>query len=653
MPEHEIPKKKIGWYTLFFLSINAIVGVDIFLLPAIAAGISGPASIMAWILMSIAAVFMASYFAELLGMFPKAGGVYEYTKKSFGSFASFMVGWMSWIIACIIIAISIIGALYIIFPGASFLLYIIVSLLVTMFFNYVSYRGLEQSAKLLMFFGVLSVALPLMLIVRGAPQIDVSNFTPFFANGFSPILLTFFFIANLFFGWDGVTYLAEEIKDSRKTLPRILVLSTVVISVVTILLVAVVIGTVHWSALNNERTSTDLIVKNIFGERAWIFVLLLFIPLIGTAASWIVSSPRLLYAMSVDKSFPRSFGKIHEKYGTPYKAILFQAIISFIIIMVGLGSYTLMLSMVVPLVIIVYVLVFLSVLKLRIDMPNVHRYFKAPFGKVGPVVVSMLALGMLAAWLLYDEHAIAIMFLDMFLIFFGIPFYIMIKLRTDSKFVESFFDRFSFLWDMLFPIWYGKNERNRVLGKLSLKKNDYVLDFGCGTGFTTAALAKRVPLGEVIAVDLSRKQLEHAANRVKQELQTFRKEALHVEKIDGSPDHHKVHNVTLIKEAHPKLRTKSFDAITAVGVLEYFDDPSRQISRLMGLLKKGGRFSFLSFGKSTGIPAPEFLKDESAIRKLFGDESARRLRRHPAIELHIKKESKKLTEYWYIWGKKL
>jgi APA family basic amino acid/polyamine antiporter/amino acid efflux transporter len=97
-------KRTIGKKTLLFLSINAMIGTEIFFVPAIAATIAGPASIISWIIMSIIAILISLYFAELVSLFPKAGGVYEYTKQAFGEFPSFMVGWTAWIVASVSIA---------------------------------------------------------------------------------------------------------------------------------------------------------------------------------------------------------------------------------------------------------------------------------------------------------------------------------------------------------------------------------------------------------------------------------------------------------------------------------------------------------------------------------------------------------------------
>ena len=104
-------KKSISFSVLILLAINAIIGTGIFFVPGIAAAIAGPASIISWIAVAVIAMLIAACFAELVGMFPKAGGVYEYTKQAFGEFGGFLVGWTSWLVANVTIAMLAIGCL--------------------------------------------------------------------------------------------------------------------------------------------------------------------------------------------------------------------------------------------------------------------------------------------------------------------------------------------------------------------------------------------------------------------------------------------------------------------------------------------------------------------------------------------------------------
>src|SRR3989338_8366032 len=100
-------KKGIGYKTLLLLTLNAILGTGIFFLPALGARIAGPASVISWVIMSFIAVMTSTYFAELISMFPRSGGAYEFTKRAYGQAHSFIVGWTSWIVANVTIAMLI------------------------------------------------------------------------------------------------------------------------------------------------------------------------------------------------------------------------------------------------------------------------------------------------------------------------------------------------------------------------------------------------------------------------------------------------------------------------------------------------------------------------------------------------------------------
>ena len=108
-------KRSIGKKALLFITINAILGTGIFFLPAIGAQYAGAASLLSWGAMGVFALFISLYFAELVSMFPKSGGVYEFVKNAFGEFHSFIIGWIAWIVANITIAMLVVGSLIYLF----------------------------------------------------------------------------------------------------------------------------------------------------------------------------------------------------------------------------------------------------------------------------------------------------------------------------------------------------------------------------------------------------------------------------------------------------------------------------------------------------------------------------------------------------------
>lgn len=617
-------KKSIGKKTLLFLAVNAILDAGIFFVLAIGAFYSGAASILAWIIMAFVAFFISLYFAELVSMFPKAGGVYEYVKKAYGEFPSFIVGWASWLVANISIAMAVVGSLLYLFSHESFVFHLFFSILIIIIFNYISYRGIDYSSRVLLFFGFMSVFTLLILIFPGFLTVDISRFGALVIS--TPLLmLTLYFVLETFSGWESVTYLAEEVKDARKVLPKVMIISTVIVALLTTFLAFVALGNLDAKTFGEQKAPLNMLASELFGsDFTKIYAVLIFIPLIGTAATWIVSSPRLLFAMARDRVLLPRLKTVHSKYRTPHYAILLQTIITCFVILVALADFEILLSLFMPLVLLIYSFVMLSFTKLRMSMPLTKRYFKAPFGISGPRLIVVLNCILLIAWLEQVPEAINILAMSTMLVFFGVPIYIIIKLQIDERFIEKFFDRFSFFWDVSFRIWYGKNEVKHVVDRLNIKQGHVVLDFGCGTGLTTAELAKRVGPGKVVAVDISEQQLIRASRKIKKSV--------------------KLSNVIFVKEHHLKPFEKhSFDAVTVVGVLEHLKDPADILKGIFRLLKPGGSFSLLSFGKSMGIPAPEFLKSRKVIEDFFTKLGVK-------VKVEVKK--KKMTEYIYIWGRK-
>src|SRR3989338_5877455 len=93
--------------------------------------------------------------------------------------------------------------------------------------------------------------------------------------------------------------------------------------------------------------------------------------------------------------------------------------------------------------------------------------------------------------------------MGLLLVLLGVPLYIIIRLQVDKKFTEKFYDRIAPVWDRMFRVWYGAADAERIVKTLKINKESNVLDFGCGSGTTTTALAEKAK--NEIAVDLSEK----------------------------------------------------------------------------------------------------------------------------------------------------
>jgi amino acid transporter len=344
-------KQVLGYKTVLLITINAIMGTGIFFLPAVGAREAGPASLVSWAILSVLSIYIAACFGELTSMFPKSGGIYEFCKQAYGRFFSFLVGWTSIIAGNITIAMLIVGAIQYLLPVQAPLIQIPLSLLFILIFNFIAFRGMKTSAVMLVAFAIITLGVLFSLIIPGLFQFSPAKFTPFLPLGGMSILIAIFFISETFFGWETATFLAEETKDGEKVMPKALVTGTVIIAFISLLLVIASMSIMDWQTYGQSHAPLKDLAFILFGSLGKkIFTVWVYLAIIGSVAGWIVSAPRLLLAMARDKLFLKQFSKVHPKYSTPHKAILFQTLLSSILVFVGSGSYEVLLTLLVPLV---------------------------------------------------------------------------------------------------------------------------------------------------------------------------------------------------------------------------------------------------------------------------------------------------------------
>ena len=599
-------KRALGFWTILSLAITSIMGTGLFFGTSIGSGYSGNASILAWIILSIVAVYISMYFAELSSMYPKAGGIYEFSKHAYSRFFSFLMGWTAWLVGNLTTSLLVVAAIDYLIPDPSkFWLKIGISIFFVVILNTVAYFGIEASAFLLFIFSFTAVSVLLSIIFPGLFYIDISNYRPFFTLGTLSIFVTIFFISESFFGWESATYLAEETEEPEKVIPKAIVIGTIVVGLLGTLISAVSLGVIPWRILASSNAPLSIVSEHLLGKFGMQAINIgIFIALIGSAAGGIITMPRLILALARDKLFIAQLSSIHEKFKTPYKAIIFQTIVSLLVFGMAFGRYKALLSLLLPLGFIMYFFVILSVLVLRSKEQGIKREFKVPFAKTGSVLLMMSIAAILSVWIFSDSNAISTLKLGLSLIFVGVPIYMLLEIYYNPDAIIRINDALAYVTLLTERIILPKSIIKEILALLGNLKGKKILEFGCSVGTLTMHLAEAVnPNGRVYATDLSRRDLLITKRRL------IKKGHKHVIVIH---DEHQVNRV------HPSI--PHVDAIVSIGMMGYLQDVKKVLKEMRELLPYGGKIVFVDYADFFKvIPNVVWLSNDKVIEKIFRD----------------------------------
>lgn len=622
-------KKVLGFPAILLITINSIMGTGIFFLPAVGAGVAGPASLISWLILSFISIYIAMCFGELSSMFPKSGGIYEFCKQAYGRFFSFIIGWMTVLAGNITIAMLVVGAIQYLLPVGSVFVKVIISLMFIFAFNYIAFKGMQTSAVMLVTFAIITLGTIFGLAIPGLFKFQVGNFSPFFIFPASSLIIAIFMIAETFFGWETATFLAEETKDGQRVMPKALILGTVIIAIICLFFVVTSLGVINWQIFGNSATPlTDLGILHYGVQGGDVFTILVYLAIIGSVAGWVVSAPRLLLAMAKDKLFLTQFAKIHQKNLTPHRAIIFQTVLTTILVIVGAGSYTTMLHLLVPIVLVAYSFVLISVVVLRFKKPNVKRYFKVPFGKVGPILVALFMLGLVVMWLIYTDNALDTVKIILSLLFLGIPLFFLIEMYHNSETIIRVNEKLSYLLVFFEKIFFPLSLKGKVFLMLGDLTGKTVLEYGCSVGTLTKKLAQKVlPNGKVYAFDFVKHNVEIVSAKLK------------------GQEHVKVFHHQYLDHFRPEAKLPSVDALISAGVLGYLQKPQTVLNHLASYVKKGGRVVFVDYDKFFYlIPNAPWLRDEQKLKQMF---------RKAGFNVNIIKKRGLLWKYIFIHGEKV
>jgi basic amino acid/polyamine antiporter, APA family len=347
----EVLRRQLGLGSAAAVVAGEAIAVGIFLTPAgMAKSLASPFWLLiVWLAVGAMTLSGALCFGELAGRFPSAGGPYVYLRESFGPLTAFLYGWMSLLVldpgltAAFAVGFAAYVAYIFHWPPLIVKIAAVTAIWVVCLLNIFSTRISAGFLRWMTWlkFAVLATLTVWALVFRLGSW---SNFVPFVAqrSGALPLapalgaaLVGAFFC---FGGWWDAAKIAGEVRDPGRALPRALALGVIAVTAAYVVISAVFIYLVPIERVSSDGIFVAQAGEVLFGPAGGIvFAAIVIVCVLGSLAAFIMSAPRVYYAMARDGLFLKSVARVHPRFGTPARAIAVQGVIASVL--VALGSF--------------------------------------------------------------------------------------------------------------------------------------------------------------------------------------------------------------------------------------------------------------------------------------------------------------------------
>lgn len=423
-------KRVLGVRDLTFFGIAAVVGAGIFSGVGVAASAGGPGVVFLFVFTAIACGFAALCYAEFASTVPVSGSAYTYSYVAFGELIAWIIGWdllMEYAIGNIAVAISwsdyftnLMTKAGLHIPDWLTMDYMtakhgfaegvasqvaawtdapqifgfrvimdLPALFIVALITYVIFIGIRESRSISNIMVIIKLAVIFFVIVLGAYYVNPDNWSPFTPTGFSGIMKGVSAVFFAYIGFDAISTTAEECKNPQRDLPRGMIYSLIICTVIYVLLALVLTGMVHYSELNVGDP-----MAMVFDAHGLKFIsgVVAISAIVATASVLLVfqlGQPRIWMSMSRDGLLPKVFSKIHPKYGTPsFSTILTGLVVAIPALFLNLNQ---VLSLTSIGTLFAFVLVCGGVLVLQTKKDRPESKFKVPYIN-GQYIVPVLFL---------------------------------------------------------------------------------------------------------------------------------------------------------------------------------------------------------------------------------------------------------------------
>ncbi|MCB5180042.1 amino acid permease [Streptomyces antimicrobicus] len=416
-------KRSLTMWQLTMISIGATLGTGIFVVLGEAAPQAGPAVTISFVIAGLTALFSALSYAELAGSVPVSGSSYSYAYATMGELIAWICGWclvLEYAVSVAAVAVGwgqylnelLEGTVGFTIPetlsaplgeGGWINLPSLVVVLLSMVFLM---RGAKESATINSIMVAVKIVTLLLFIGIGVMGIKAGNYTPLAPLGVTGISAA---ASSLFFsyiGFDAASTAGEEARDPKKDLPRAIMLSLAIVTVLYVLVAFVAVGAMPWQDFEGTEAALAQVMTNVTGHSFWGVVLAAgaVVAIASVVFAVLYGQTRILFAMSRDGLVPKAFAKVDEKTGTPRVNVLIVSLFcGALAAFIPLGELANATSIG---TLFAFALVNIAVVILRYTKRDLPRTFKVALFPVTPIL-GFLACGWLmvslpgATWLAF------------------------------------------------------------------------------------------------------------------------------------------------------------------------------------------------------------------------------------------------------------
>lgn len=356
---HDSLHKVLSVRDLTFFGIAAIIGAGSFSSIGSACFSGGPGVIFLFIICAVACGFTAMCYAEFASQVPASGSAYTYAYVSFGEIFAWIIGWallMEYSIGNIYVAFSWSGYFTNLLEGFNIhvphwltinyseahqsfinntpgeglsawtsapeiaglkMIFDLPAVIINIIVTWLVYVGTKESRNASNIMVMIKLAIIVLVILVGAFYIDIDNWSPFMPNGFSGVMGGVAAVFFAYIGFDAVSTLAEESKNPQRDLPRGMIYSLVICTVVFVILALVLTGMVSYTELNVSDPLAEVFSKKGVKWMLFIVSIAAVVAMTSVILVFQMGQPRIWMSMSRDGLLPKKFASIHPKYKTP------------------------------------------------------------------------------------------------------------------------------------------------------------------------------------------------------------------------------------------------------------------------------------------------------------------------------------------------